>query len=123
MIVRMVFRGCVLRENVLIGEGSTVGKNSSIANSSIGKNVTIGTSILPYKFFIAFRSHLETVCCFPGDNVVIDGAYIWDNCTINNGCRLERCVIDCNVELAENVNVKSGCVIGQNVSKINSPSQ
>ena len=60
----MVFRGCVLRENVLIGEGSTVGKNSSIANSSIGKNVTIGTSIIQNLFLELFILVLKLCVAF-----------------------------------------------------------
>ena len=111
----------MLQENVLIGEGSVVGRNTKISNSTIGKNVTIGrTACAKITFTMPiYQKRAECVYNVPyvsGNDVHIDGAYIWDGCTIADGCRLQRCVIDKHVTLAEGVHVKSGCVIGPRVS-------
>lgn len=50
-----------------------------------------------------------------GNNVKLDGAYIWDNVHIDNGCQLTFCLVDDDVHLMNNVKVQRRCVIAAKV--------
>ncbi|XP_014668054.1 PREDICTED: translation initiation factor eIF-2B subunit epsilon-like [Priapulus caudatus] len=80
-------RGCELSQNVVIGEGSTVGMDTHIANSVIGRN------------------------CKIGKDVKIEGAYLWDGVVVGDGCIVARCILADAVQLCERVTIEAGCVV------------
>ncbi|CAH9100799.1 unnamed protein product [Cuscuta epithymum] len=53
----------------VIGNNTTIGKNSEISNSVVGEG------------------------CIVGSHVRIDGCYIWNNVTIEDGCRLKHAIV------------------------------
>lgn len=65
----------------VIGSGTKIGKNTKILNSVVG------------------------VGCKIGSNVHIEGCYIWDNVTIEDGCELRHAIV------CEGVIMKSGSVL------------
>ncbi|KAI8372229.1 hypothetical protein EDC96DRAFT_500354 [Choanephora cucurbitarum] len=85
-------RSCIIDENVQIGQGTTIGENTRIANSIIGKN------------------------CKIGDNVVLEGAFLWDNVTINNNCKIEKSILANNVNILENSTIAQGCLVSVGVT-------
>ncbi|OZJ02026.1 hypothetical protein BZG36_05388, partial [Bifiguratus adelaidae] len=52
-----------------LGNGTAIGDNTIVTNSVIGRR------------------------CFIGKNVVIEGAYIWDDVVINDGCRISHSLL------------------------------
>ena len=83
--------GCELHEDVVIGRNTSVGVSTHITQSSIGHN------------------------CRIGDNVVIEGAYIWDNCVIERGSKVYRSILCDSVYVKSNVVVEAGCVLSYGV--------
>ncbi|KAL4230781.1 Translation initiation factor eIF-2B subunit epsilon [Mactra antiquata] len=84
-------RDSKLVENVLLGDGSTVGSKTVISSSVIGKN------------------------CKIGKNVTIKGSYLWDGVTVEDNCTIETSLLCDNATLYENVKLQSGCVLGSKV--------
>ncbi|CAG8439895.1 7381_t:CDS:10 [Ambispora gerdemannii] len=84
-------RSCVLGVRVLIGTGTEIAQNSKITNTVIGRRVKIGP------------------------NVIIDGAYIWDDVTIKANCSVSRSILANGVVLEENVIINKGCLLSFNV--------
>ncbi|XP_078177214.1 translation initiation factor eIF2B subunit epsilon-like isoform X2 [Carex rostrata] len=70
-----------------IGSGTTIGDNSSVSNSIIGELCTIGR------------------------NVSIDGCYIWDNVTIEDGCRLSNSIVCTGVHLFTGATLELGVIL------------
>lgn len=83
--------GAVLEEDVVIGNGSRIGANTKISHSSIGHN------------------------CIIGENVVIEGSYIWDNVEIEDGCKIHQSIICDRVKVKRNVTIKDGCILSYGV--------
>ncbi|KAJ3691902.1 hypothetical protein LUZ61_000005 [Rhynchospora tenuis] len=81
-----------------IGSGTIIGENSSVSNSVIGELCTIGR------------------------NVSIDGCYIWDNVTIEDGCRLSHSIVCDGVHLHAGATLEPGVIlsfkveVGQNIT-------
>lgn len=80
-----------MEKNVIVGESTTIGLNCVIKDSVIGANCSIG------------------------NDVKLNGAYVWDNVTIEDGCNLTSCIIAHDVKLRKNTTIKTGCVIGEHV--------
>ena len=83
--------GCELHEDVVIGRNTSIGVSTHITQSSIGHN------------------------CRIGDNVVIEGAYLWDNCVIERGSKVYRSILCDSVYVKSNVVVEAGCVLSYGV--------
>ena len=79
--------GSVLREDVVIGNGTSVGINSQISHSSIGHN------------------------CVIGENVTIEGSYIWNNVEIGSNCVIRQAVVCDGVTLKAGVRVEPGSLL------------
>ncbi|KAI9243531.1 nucleotide-diphospho-sugar transferase [Sporodiniella umbellata] len=84
-------RSCMIDENVQIGSGTRIGENSRVNNSIIGKN------------------------CVIGDGVVLDGAFLWDNVTIESGCRVKQSIIGHDAVILDNTNIEQGCLVSTGV--------
>ncbi|KAJ3299908.1 hypothetical protein HK104_006059 [Borealophlyctis nickersoniae] len=80
-----------LHEHVVVGSGTTIGDKTRISNSVIGQGCKIGA------------------------NVIIDGAYIWDNVTIEDNTHVYRSIVGHNVTLKRRVVVQPGCMLGTGV--------
>ncbi|XP_011099797.1 translation initiation factor eIF-2B subunit epsilon [Sesamum indicum] len=65
----------------VIGSGTTIGNYTEVANSVIGEG------------------------CIIGSNVSIDGCYIWDKVTIEDGCKLKHAIV------CDGVVMKSGAIL------------
>uniref|UniRef100_A0A5B6ZZC6 Translation initiation factor eIF2B subunit epsilon n=1 Tax=Davidia involucrata TaxID=16924 RepID=A0A5B6ZZC6_DAVIN len=65
----------------IVGNGTTIGKDTKISNSVVGEGCTIGS------------------------NVSIEGSYIWHNVTIEDGCKLRHAIV------CDGVLMKSGAVL------------
>ena len=83
--------GCELNEDVVIGRNTSIGVNTQITKSSIGHN------------------------CRIGDRVVIEGAYIWDNCVVEKGSNVCRSILCDSVYVKANVVIESGCILSYGV--------
>ena len=83
--------GCELHEDVVIGRNSSIGVSTHITQSSIGHN------------------------CRIGDNVVIEGAYIWDNCVIDKGSKVYRSILCDSVYVKSKVVIEPGCILSYGV--------
>jgi len=64
-------RGCLLEQDVVVGENSSIETGTSISRTVIGRN------------------------CIIGENVKIQNSFIWDDVKIENDCTIEYCII-CN---------------------------
>ncbi|OXB62107.1 hypothetical protein ASZ78_010512, partial [Callipepla squamata] len=83
--------GSMLKENVLIGQGTVIGSNCSIMNSVIGQN------------------------CRIGDEVTLDGAFLWDGVHIADNVVICHSVICDEAEVKEKVKLKPHCVLSSQV--------
>ncbi|GBM84123.1 Translation initiation factor eIF-2B subunit epsilon [Araneus ventricosus] len=83
-----VGRNCQLKQNVVIGKGTTIGDNTFIENSVIGRN------------------------CDIGENSVIKGSYLWNDVSVGDGCNLNMCLLGEKVKLLKNVQINAGCILG-----------
>lgn len=84
-------RGCCIEDCVMIGKGTTVGKDSVISHSIIGSNCTIE------------------------NNVVIHNSYIWNGITIKQNCRISKAILADEVTVLDGVVIHPGCVISYGV--------
>ena len=83
--------GCVLHEDVVIGNGTSIGANSQLSHSSIGHN------------------------CHIGENVTIKGSYIWNNVTVESNCTIRQAILCDGVVVKSNVQVEPGCILSYGV--------
>ncbi|XP_057319505.1 translation initiation factor eIF-2B subunit epsilon [Microplitis mediator] len=81
-------RGCILKNDTIVGSDSQLGNNTLVSRSTIGNNCTIG------------------------DNVVIDNSYILNNVTINNNCHIKNTFVMSNCLLEERTCVET-CILSQ----------
>ncbi|KAK3711933.1 hypothetical protein QZH41_009445 [Actinostola sp. cb2023] len=84
-------RDCLLRENLVIGCGTSVGTGTVITNTVIGKN------------------------CVIGDNVQIEGAHLWENVIVENNCCISDSILCSGVHIKKNVTISGGSLISFNV--------
>ena len=63
-----------------------------------------------------FRHLVENVYLHTGNDVTLDGAYVWDGVTIGDGCEVTMSILDDRVYLENKVTLKKGCVLGSGVS-------
>uniref|UniRef100_A0A023GD56 Translation initiation factor eIF2B subunit epsilon n=1 Tax=Amblyomma triste TaxID=251400 RepID=A0A023GD56_AMBTT len=80
-------RSSILEPSTFVGSGTKIGDNTIVANSVIGKNCTIG------------------------QNVELRNAYLWDNVVVEDGCRLQQCLLATGVLVKRNVTISPGCVL------------
>nr|XP_006816689.1 PREDICTED: translation initiation factor eIF-2B subunit epsilon-like [Saccoglossus kowalevskii] len=85
-------RGCVLKEDVVVGQGTCIGTNTVISNSVIGRN------------------------CQIGENVILKNAYIWDNVVICGHCEIDSSLICNGSTVLSNVTIQPNCTISYNVT-------
>lgn len=83
--------GCELHEDVVIGRNSSIGEGSHVTQSSIGHS------------------------CRIGDNVVIEGSYIWDNCVVESNCKISRSILCNDVHVKSGVVIEQGCILSYGV--------
>ena len=82
---------CNMVRNVVIGGGSTLGKNTVISDSVIGKNCRIGSG------------------------VKITRCYIWDDAVIEDGAELNATILDVGVTIRKEATISPGCILGKGV--------
>ncbi|KAI7864603.1 nucleotide-diphospho-sugar transferase [Spinellus fusiger] len=85
-------RSCIIDEQVQIGSGTVIGKDTRVSGSIIGRN------------------------CHIGDNVVLQGAYVWDGCVIENNCKVTDSILAYNVTLLEGTIIEKGSLVSVGVS-------
>ncbi|XP_060623336.2 translation initiation factor eIF2B subunit epsilon [Anolis sagrei] len=83
--------GSVLEENVLIGQGTSVGKNCSISNSVIGPNCNIG------------------------DEVVLDRAFLWNGVSVADGVTIRQSIVCDEAVVKKGVTLNPHCVLTSQV--------
>lgn len=54
-----------------------------------------------------------------GSNVIIDGAYIWNNVVIEDNCEVYRSIVADNVHIMAGVKVEMGCIVSYGVRHAN----
>ncbi|XP_066476115.1 translation initiation factor eIF2B subunit epsilon [Tiliqua scincoides] len=95
----------MLEENVLIGQGTSVGKKCSITNSVIGPNCKIGDEVILDRAFL-----WNGVCV--GDRVKILQSIVCDEAEVKKGVTLNpRCVLTSQVVVGPDMNLLEGTVI------------
>ncbi|XP_077557734.1 translation initiation factor eIF2B subunit epsilon-like [Haemaphysalis longicornis] len=80
-------RSCVLEPGTFVGTGTKIGDKSVVSDSVIGNNCTIGR------------------------DVKLQGAYLWDNVVVEDGCHLQNCLLASGVVVKKNVTVRPHCVL------------
>ncbi|MCJ1403384.1 hypothetical protein MMC11_006607 [Xylographa trunciseda] len=86
-------QGVVLARGSLVKRRSVVGKDTSI-----GEGSTIGDSVLGRQ-------------CHIGNNVTIEGSYIWDNAVIGDGSVIKQAVIANEAVIGRHCTVEPGALI------------
>ncbi|XP_039203145.1 translation initiation factor eIF-2B subunit epsilon isoform X1 [Crotalus tigris] len=81
----------VLEENVLVGQGTSVGTKCCITNSVIGPNCKIGNGVL------------------------LDWAFLWNDVHIGDGVKIYRSIVCDEAEVKEGVTLNPHCVITSQV--------
>ncbi|KAJ6651969.1 hypothetical protein lerEdw1_015866 [Lerista edwardsae] len=81
----------VLEENVLIGQGTSVGKKCSITNSVIGPN------------------------CKIGDEVVLDRAFLWNSVRVGDQVKILQSIVCDEAEVKKGVMLNPRCVLTSQV--------
>ena len=84
-------KGTVLCEDVVVGPGTVVGVDTTITRSSIGRN------------------------CKIGERVRIEGSFIWDGVTIENGSVINHSIVCDGAHIKTNVTVSPGCILSYGV--------
>uniref|UniRef100_A0ABM5G418 Translation initiation factor eIF2B subunit epsilon n=1 Tax=Pogona vitticeps TaxID=103695 RepID=A0ABM5G418_9SAUR len=94
-----------LEENVLIGQGTSVGRKCRITNSVIGPNCKIGDEVILDQAFL-----WNGVCI--GDRVKIQRSIICDEAEVKKGVTLSpRCVLTSQVVVGPDITLPEGTVI------------
>ncbi|CAI5776043.1 translation initiation factor eIF-2B subunit epsilon [Podarcis lilfordi] len=97
--------GSVLEENVLIGQGTSVGRKCSITNSVIGPNCKIGDEVILDRAFLWNGVRV-------GDHVRIQQSIVCDEAEVKKGVTLNpRCVLTSQVVVGPDMVLKEGTVI------------
>ncbi|XP_044278249.1 translation initiation factor eIF-2B subunit epsilon isoform X2 [Varanus komodoensis] len=77
----------ILEENVLIGQGTSVGRKCLITNSVIGPN------------------------CKIGDEVILDRAFLWDGVCVGDHVKIQQSIVCDEVEVKKGVTLNPRCVL------------
>ncbi|KAI8066716.1 nucleotide-diphospho-sugar transferase [Gongronella butleri] len=85
-------RSCLIDDNVQIGSGSGIGENTKVRRSIIGKN------------------------CQIGNNVTLDGVFLWDGVVIADNCTITQSILAQNVTILDHTNIDRGCIIANDVT-------
>ncbi|XP_062987871.1 translation initiation factor eIF2B subunit epsilon [Elgaria multicarinata webbii] len=95
----------ILEENVLIGQGTSVGQKCSITNSVIGPNCKIGDEVILDRAFL-----WNGVCV--GDHVKILQSLVCDEAEVKKGVTLSpHCVLTSQVVVGPDIVLPEGTVI------------
>ncbi|XP_061493488.1 translation initiation factor eIF-2B subunit epsilon [Rhineura floridana] len=95
----------MLEENVLIGQGTSVGRKCSITNSVIGPNCKIGDDVILDRAFLWSGVRV-------GDHVKIQQSIVCDEAEVKKGVTLSpRCVLTSQVVVGPDMVLKEGTVI------------
>ncbi|XP_014217306.1 translation initiation factor eIF-2B subunit epsilon [Copidosoma floridanum] len=81
-----VSKGCTLHSEAIIGEHSTLGENSFVKRSVIGSKCSIGSNVNIYNSYIMSGVKIQ-------DNCIVTDSIIFSNCTIENGKKIEACIL------------------------------
>ena len=52
-----------------------------------------------------------------GDNVRLDGAYIWNDVSVDDNCTVKMAVLDNGVHVYRNTTIQPGCILASKVYK------
>ncbi|KAI1966620.1 translation initiation factor eIF-2B epsilon subunit, GEF [Ophidiomyces ophidiicola] len=91
-------RSAVVKQRTIIGQGTSIGERTCITDSVIGRR------------------------CRIGNNVVLDGAYIWDDVTIGDGTEIRHAIVASGAVIGAKCRIEPGVLlsygvkIGNNVS-------
>lgn len=98
------YRTSIYKESgVQLARSSEVQRGSVIgAETTIGENTVVKETILGRR-------------CKVGDDVVLEGAYIWDDVTIGSGSSIGKAIIASGVVIGNNVKILPGAIISHNV--------
>ncbi|MCJ1384226.1 hypothetical protein MMC17_007342 [Xylographa soralifera] len=90
-------------DGVVLARGSMVKKRSVVGkNTSIGEGSTVGDSVLGRQ-------------CHIGNNVTIEGSYIWDDVVVGDGSVIKQAVIANEAVIGRNCTIKPGALISYRV--------
>ena len=80
-------RAAAVKNRSVVGSGTSIGDGSVIAGSMLGRR------------------------CKIGKNVTIDGAYIWDDVTVEDGSTIRQAIVANGTSIGKNCRVESGALI------------
>ncbi|EPS57518.1 hypothetical protein M569_17299, partial [Genlisea aurea] len=83
----MISQSATIGPYTVIGNSTTIGSFSHVSNSVIGEG------------------------CIIGSNVFIDGCYIWDKVTIEDGCKLKHAIVCDGVIMRSGAVLEAGVVL------------
>ncbi|XP_008476004.1 translation initiation factor eIF-2B subunit epsilon [Diaphorina citri] len=87
----LIGKTSVLKQQVVIGEGSSIGENTQLSHCIIGRNCTIGS------------------------NVRLEKSYLFDNVKIEDNCEVRLSVLSYNTGVGEHSKLLNGCLLGTGV--------
>ena len=103
--------------NLVSGQTYTIGSNQSYQEIGVnlGRTAVAKKSVLGSHTIIADGSAVSGSTigrnCKIGKNVVIDGAYIWDDVTIDDGCVIQQAIIASGTSIGKNCTIEAGALI------------
>ena len=90
-------------DGVVLARGSMVKRRSVVGkNTSIGEGSTVGDSVLGRQ-------------CHIGNNVTIEGSYIWDDAVVGDGSVITQAVIANEAVIGRNCTIEPGALISYRV--------
>ncbi|KAF3218379.1 hypothetical protein TWF679_000907 [Orbilia oligospora] len=85
-------QSAVIKDNSIIGSGTSVGVKTIISGATIGRN------------------------CIIGKNVELHSTIVWDNVVIGDNCSLGNCIIANEAHIGDGCTVESGAIISFGVT-------
>ena len=85
-------RSCVIKQMVQIGADTIIGEHSRISKSVIGKR------------------------CRIGNNVTLEGVFLWDDITIEDNCQITSSILAHGVNIKKDTIIERGCLLSFDVS-------
>ncbi|OAX80625.1 hypothetical protein ACJ72_05038 [Emergomyces africanus] len=91
----MYAKSCVIGGKTVIGQGTTLGDYTTVKNTIIGRR------------------------CRIGKNVVLDGAYLWDDVVVGDGAEIRHAIVANEAIVGEKCRIENGALLSYGVEIAN----
>ncbi|PGH28397.1 translation initiation factor eIF-2B subunit epsilon [[Emmonsia] crescens] len=91
----MYAKSCVIGGKTVIGQGTTLGDHTTVKNTVIGRR------------------------CRIGKNVVLDGAYLWDDVVVGDGTEIRHAIVANEAVVGDKCRIENGALLSYGVKIAN----